>query len=66
MRTVHPSLVVHDGSTRSVMDQKGLVEALLLKSMTQLKRGIIEILLAGEQFDSLGIFLHYPVQRCFF
>lgn len=41
MRAVRPSLVVHDGSARSVMDQKELVEALLLKSMAQLKRGII-------------------------
>ena len=41
MRAVHASPVVPGGSTWSAMDQKELVEAPFLKSVTQLKRGII-------------------------
>lgn len=42
MWAVHLGSVVHDGSTTSVMDQKELVEALLLKSMTQLRGGLFK------------------------
>lgn len=54
MQAVHLGSVVRNDSTRSVMDQKELVEALLLKSMTQLRGRLFKYALLENSLTPEG------------